>query len=172
MGLFGAFIFAAQMINIPIAGGTSGHLLGGLLVASVLGPAAGTLVMASVFVIQCLLFQDGGLLALGANLLNMGALATVAGYYLLALCLSILPQKRWRDAVIFAVSWVTIMAASALVAVELWLSGQAPLGAALLAMLSWYSLIGLLEGALTVAALNLLSAARPELIERHLGRPS
>jgi cobalt/nickel transport system permease protein len=168
MGLFGAFIFAAQMINLPVAGGTSGHLLGGVLVASLLGPAAGTIVMAAVFVIQCLLFQDGGLLAIGANFLNMGAFGTIGGYYLLKLGLAVSPKKLHR-AVIFGVAWLTIVLASAVVAVELWLSGQATLTAALVAMLSWHVLIGLIEGAVTVGVLSLIAKARPTLLEKHLG---
>src|SRR6266540_7433205 len=80
MGVMAAFIFAAQMINFPIAGGTSGHLLGGALVAILLGPWAGMLVMTAVIAVQGLLFQDGGLLVMGANILNMGLLTTVVGY--------------------------------------------------------------------------------------------
>ena len=80
MGVMAAFIFAAQMINFPVAGGTSGHLLGGALAAIVLGPWAGMLVMTSVIAVQALLFQDGGLLVMGANILNMGLLTVLIGY--------------------------------------------------------------------------------------------
>jgi cobalt/nickel transport system permease protein len=80
MGVMAAFIFAAQMINFPIAGGTSGHLLGGVLAAITLGPWAGMLVMTSVIGVQALLFQDGGLLVMGANIFNMGLLTALIGY--------------------------------------------------------------------------------------------
>jgi cobalt/nickel transport system permease protein len=80
MGIMAAFIFAAQMINFPVAGGTSGHLLGGVLAAITLGPWAGMLVMTSVIAVQALLFQDGGLLVMGANIFNMGLLTVVIGY--------------------------------------------------------------------------------------------
>src|SRR5690349_11388948 len=80
MGMTAAFLFAAQMINFPVAGGTSGHLLGGFLAALLLGPAPAIVVMTTVFAVQCLLFQDGGLLALGANLFNMGILGCLGGY--------------------------------------------------------------------------------------------
>src|SRR5215212_11469161 len=80
MGVMAAFIFAAQMINFPVAGGTSGHLLGGALVSILLGPWAGMLVMTAVIAVQGLLFQDGGLLVMGANILNMGLLTSVVGY--------------------------------------------------------------------------------------------
>ena len=87
MGVTAAFIFAAQMINFPVVGGTSGHLLGAVLAAVLLGPWAGTLVMASVIAVQSLLFQDGGLLAMGANIVNMGIIGTIGGYAIYrALC--------------------------------------------------------------------------------------
>jgi len=79
MGLVGAFIFAAQMFNFPVAAGTSGHLLGGVLAGYLLGPWAGTIVMTTVIGVQALLFQDGGLLALGANIFNMGIIGTLGG---------------------------------------------------------------------------------------------
>src|SRR5204862_5172841 len=80
MGMTAAFLFAAQMINFPVAGGTSGHLLGGFLAALLLGPAPAVIVMATVFAAQCLLFQDGGFFALGANLFNMGLIGSLGGY--------------------------------------------------------------------------------------------
>ena len=80
MGVMAAFIFAAQMINFPVAGGTSGHLLGGALAAIILGPWAAMLVMTAVIAVQGLLFQDGGLLVMGANILNMGILTAAIGY--------------------------------------------------------------------------------------------
>lgn len=166
LGVMGALIFAAQMVNLPVAAGTSGHLLGGVLVASVVGPAAGTLVMAAVFLIQCLLFQDGGLLVLGANFLNMGVVGTVGGYYLLQGLRRVFPGARARGAIVFVAAWLSIVAASALVAVQLWLSGTAPLAPVMAAMLSWHALIGLLEGVITASALGLLARARPELLSR------
>ncbi len=80
MGIMAAFIFAAQMLNFPVAGGTSGHFLGGALAAMVLGPWAGILVMTAVIALQALLFQDGGLLVMGANIFNMGLLTAMIGF--------------------------------------------------------------------------------------------
>ena len=80
MGLAGAFVFAAQMVNFPVAGGTSGHLMGGVLAAVLLGPAAGVVVITSVLIVQCLLFADGGIVALGANVFNMGVIGSAGGY--------------------------------------------------------------------------------------------
>jgi cobalt/nickel transport system permease protein len=79
MGVMAAFVFAAQMVNFPVVGGTSGHLLGGVLVAVLVGPWAGTVVLAAVVGVQALLFQDGGLMAMGANIFNMGVLGTLGG---------------------------------------------------------------------------------------------
>ena len=82
MGVLAAFIFAAQMLNFPVAGGTSGHFVGAALAAILLGPWATVLILSSVLVVQCLIFQDGGLLALGANITNMGVIAAFSGYYI------------------------------------------------------------------------------------------
>src|SRR5262249_31909347 len=81
LGLAAAFVFAAQMLNFPVAGGTSGHLLGAVLTAILLGPSAAVLVMACVLIVQCLMFADGGLMALGANIFNMGIVSSVSGYF-------------------------------------------------------------------------------------------
>lgn len=160
MGMLGAFVFSAQLVNVPIAAGTSGHLIGGVLVASLVGPAAGTVVMAAVLAVQCLVFQDGGLLALGANLVNMGLTGTIGGYALLALGRRAIP----RDLAVFAAGWASVMASAALVSVELWASGTAPLAASLAAMLGVHALVGALEGAVTVAVVRFVERARPELL--------
>ena len=87
LGLSAAFLFAAQMVNFPVAGGTSGHLVGGALVAALLGPSAAVVVVTTVLIVQCFLFQDGGVTALGANIFNMAIINSVAGYVIYrALC--------------------------------------------------------------------------------------
>ena len=108
MGIMAAFIFAAQMINFPVAGGTSGHLLGGALAAILLGPWAAMLVMTAVIVVQGLLFQDGGLVVMGANILNMGLLTVAIGY---GLYRTVLGQSRGVKLVMagFA-AWPSVMA--------------------------------------------------------------
>lgn len=161
MGMLGAFVFAAQMVNVPVASGTSGHLLGGVLVASMVGPEAATLVMASVFVIQCLLFQDGGILALSANVVNMGLSGTIGGYVLLKALLRVAPP-RLRDVAVFAAAWATVVGSSALVSVELAASGTVPLVPSLVAMVGVHALIGVVEGAITVAAVRFVERVRPE----------
>lgn len=164
MGMLGAFVFAAQMVNVGVASGTSGHLLGGVLVATLVGPEAATLVMAAVFVIQCLLFQDGGILALGANVVNMGLTGTIGGYLLLRGLLRVLPP-RLHDAGVFAAAWFTVTATSALVSVEMAASGTVPLGPSLVAMVAVHALIGLLEGAITVAVVRFVRRVRPAVLD-------
>ena len=98
LGLAAAFLFAAQMVNFPVAGGTSGHLVGGVLVAALLGPSAAVVVLTTVLIVQCFLFADGGVLALGANVFNMAMVGAVGGYAIYRGCAACLPgvAGRWR----------------------------------------------------------------------------
>jgi cobalt/nickel transport system permease protein len=162
MGVMAAFIFSAQMINFPVLGGTSGHLLGGALAAIVLGPWAGMLVMTAVIIVQALLFQDGGLLVMGANILNMGLVTSAIGYgfYRSTMNLS-RPVKLFIAG--FA-AWLSVMAGASFTAVEIWLSGNAELKIILPAMLLVHSLIGFGETLITVAALSFILQTRPDLL--------
>lgn len=165
MGVCGAFIFAAQMINFPIPGGTSGHLLGGTLAGALLGPWAGTLVMTAVFIVQAVLFQDGGLTVLGANIFNMGLIGTFAGYYLykairFAIGRDKLPSMGIGAAV---AAWSSVFVAAILCAIQLALSGTVPLGVALTAMSIWHVLIGIGEAVITVVALTFVWRTRPDM---------
>jgi cobalt/nickel transport system permease protein len=162
MGVMAAFIFAAQMINFPVAGGTSGHLLGGALAAIVLGPWAGMLVMTAVVVVQALLFQDGGLLVMGANILNMGLLTAAIGYGLYR-SVSGRP-KTVKLAVAGAAAWLSVMAGALFTALQLWLSGTSQLNIVIPAMLGVHALIGLGEAFITVAALSFILQTRPDLL--------
>lgn len=163
MGVMAAFIFAAQMLNFPVLGGTSGHLLGGALAALLLGPWAGMLVMACVVALQALLFQDGGLLALGANIFNMGIATALVGAWLGTALLRLLGGKPWSlVAAGFVAAWVSVMAAAVLTSIQLTLSGL-PAAVVFPAMLFVHSVIGIGEGLITVAALAFVSAARPDL---------
>jgi len=94
IGLAAAFIFVAQMINFPVASGTSGHLLGATLIVVLLGPCSAIIVMSSVLIVQCLLFADGGILALGANVFNMAIVAPISGYGLYKILQPILKNER------------------------------------------------------------------------------
>jgi cobalt/nickel transport system permease protein len=167
MGVMAAFIFAAQMINFPVAGGTSGHLLGGALAAITLGPWPAMLVMASVIGVQGLLFQDGGLVVMGANIFNMGLLTALTGY---GLYRSVLGRSRGvRLAVAGVAAWLSVMAGALVTALQLWLSGTASLGIVVPAMLGVHALIGIGEALITVAALTFILRTRPDLLEADAG---
>ncbi len=166
MGVSAAFIFAAQMINFPVLGGTSGHLLGGTLAGVLLGPWAGTLAVMVVFGVQALLFQDGGIVALGANLFNMGFVGTFLGYYLYRGVRKLLGGKSWLAMATgtAVASWASVVTASALVAVQLALSGTVNLAVVLPAMIGVHALIGIGEAILTVGVVSFLWRTRPDLI--------
>ncbi len=167
MGVAAAFIFAAQMVNFPVAGGTSGHLLGGALAAILLGPWAAIIVMTAVVALQALLFQDGGLAALGVNTLNMGVITVLLTW---AVYRGLEPLSRLHPVVpavaAFAAAWLSVEAAAVATAFQLALSGTSALAVALPAMVGVHALIGIGEGLITLGALALVRAARPDLLSR------
>ena len=166
MGVCAAFIFAAQMINFPIPGGTSGHLLGGTLAGVLLGPWAGSLVMAVVFIVQATLFQDGGLTVLGANIVNMGLVGIFCGYYLYKVIRSALGFNSWRGMAVGTAiaAWSSVFIASLLCAVQLAISGTIGLPVALSAMAFWHVLIGIGEAVITLLAVSYVRRTRPDLL--------
>ena len=164
MGIIAATIFAGQMLNFTIPGGTSGHLLGGALAAIILGPWAAVLVMTSVIAIQALLFQDGGLLVMGLNIINMGIITSFVGYFIYRGLKRVLKGRGGTLAAAFAGAWLSLVVTSAFAAVELALSGTSPLNIALPAMVGVHALIGVGEGVLTASALAFILATRPDLI--------
>lgn len=167
-GIMAAFIFAAQMLNFPVAGGTSGHFIGAALATIVLGPWLGILVMAAVIILQALLFQDGGLVVMGANILVMGIIPAFVGY---GLSRSFMNRPRGQRLVAIGVSaWLSLMAAAFITALLLWISGTSALGVVVPAMLGIHALIGLGEALVTVAAYTFIVQTRPELVEK--GRAS
>ena len=166
MGVLAAFIFAAQMLNFPVAGGTSGHLIGAALAAILLGPWAGVLIMTCVLIVQSLIFQDGGLLALGANIFNMGVVPCFVGYYLYRGIASLFRKRKLGIMVGSGLAaWFIVVIASVACAVELAISGTVPLGVALPAMAGVHALIGIGEGLITAAVLSLVLATRADLLE-------
>jgi cobalt/nickel transport system permease protein len=167
MGVLAAFIFAAQMLNFPIAGGTSGHLIGAALAAILLGPWAGLLIMTCVLAVQCLVFQDGGFFALGANVFNMGIVASFIGYYVYRGGAFLLGRHSKRGRLISGglAAWSSVVIASVACAFELAMSGTVPLRVALPAMAGVHALIGVGEGAITAAVLSLIMATRADLLE-------
>lgn len=165
MGVASAFVFVAQMINLPVAGGTSGHFLGALLAAVLLGPYSALLVMATVLIVQCLLFQDGGLTALGANVFNMGVIGSVLSYHIFLLLRGVLGGNERMPAAAAVAAWLSILFSASCCAVEIAFSGTVSLFAALPAMALIHSLIGMGEAAVTAGVLTFLRKARPDLLE-------
>ena len=165
LGVTAAFVFAAQMLNFPVAGGTSGHFLGASLAALLLTPSIACLVMAVVLTTQAFLFADGGVTALGANVLNMGVVgALVVGSLMLA-ARRVLPRSRTTFLGIAGIgAWLAVMAGALAASCELALSGTVPLGTVLPAMLGVHALIGVGEAVVTVAAVAAVLSARPDLI--------
>jgi cobalt/nickel transport system permease protein len=170
MGVMGAFVFAAQMINFTLPGmpGTSGHLGGGVLLAILMGPAAGIVTMAAILIVQCLVFQDGGLLALGCNIINMGVVPCVLGSWLYHVVLG--PAARaaaWRQ---YLAAWIAcivgVTAGAAMVPVEASVSGvlQVPISQFLGVMIGVHLVIALCEGAVTFAVIAYLRRVKPELM--------
>lgn len=166
MGVCAAFIFAAQMINFPIPGGTSGHLLGGTLAGVLLGPWAGSLVMAVVFIVQAVVFQDGGITVLGANITNMGLIGTFCGYYLYRIIRYALGRDSWRGIGVgtAVAAWTSVVVASTLCAFQLAISGTVPLAVALAAMAGWHVLIAIGEALITLVAVSFVWRTRPDLL--------
>ncbi len=165
MGVCAAFIFAAQMINFPIPGGTSGHLVGGTLAGVLLGPWAGSLVVSVVFIVQAVLFQDGGLTVLGANIFNMGLIGTFGGYYLYKAIRFALGRNSRRGMLVgtAVAAWVSVVVAAIATALQIAWSGTVPLLVALTAMVSWHVLIGVGEALITVVAVSFVWRSRPDL---------
>jgi cobalt/nickel transport system permease protein len=165
LGVTAAFIFAVQMLNFPVAGGTSGHLLGAGLAAILLGPWLACLVMAVVLTAQSLVFADGGVSALGANVLNMGVIGALTVGYLMVWARHLIPRTRAGFlAVVAGGAWLAVMAGAAATALELSISGTVPLGTVLPAMLGVHGLIGAGEAVITVAAVGAVLATRPDLV--------
>ncbi len=167
MGLLGAFVFAGQMINfqLPLMPGTSGHLVGAVLLAIALGPHLATIVLSSVVIIQCLIFQDGGLLALGCNIINMALVPCFLGYYIYSLIIG----KNLQAGRIYAASIIAailaMLAGAAMVPVEAFLSGVlvVPFKTFFITMMGVHLLVGIVEGVITAAVLIYLTQSRPDL---------
>jgi len=166
MGVLAAFIFAAQMLNFPIVGGTSGHFMGAALAAIILGPWAGVLIMSCVLIAQCLIFQDGGLVALGANIFNMGIVGSFSSYFIYKFVVKVIPNNANNRLIGgFIGAWVAIVLAATACAIELAVSGASPMGVVLPAMTGVHALIGIVEGLVTVAVLGAIKATRADLLE-------
>jgi len=165
MGVLAAAIFAAQMLNFTVVGGTSGHLLGAALATILLGPWAAVIVMTSVVAIQALIFQDGGLIVLGANLFNMAIVGVAVAYMVYRTIYRMSGGRQWGIFVGgFIAAWASIELAALACAFELAASGTSPANVAIPAMGSIHALIGIGEGLITLGALAFLFATRRDLL--------
>jgi cobalt/nickel transport system permease protein len=161
MAVLAAGIFAIMSLNIPIPWGTSGHMVGGALVAIIFcAPEAAVIIFTLVLLVQMLFFGDGGITALGANVLNMGIIGGIVGLY----SFKALRKPIGKVPAIFIAAWLSIFLAAEMVAVELWLAGTFPLGAGLLLMGIYHAIIGVIEGILTVVVILALEKTRPDLL--------
>ncbi|HSU33432.1 MAG TPA: energy-coupling factor ABC transporter permease [Bryobacteraceae bacterium] len=168
LGVMGAFVFAAQMINFPVGVGTSGHLVGGTLLACILGPWAAALVVTSILMIQALVFQDGGVLALGANVINMALLGVMAGY----LPAKWLVHTKWRNYGVFVGGLLSVLVSGVLALSELTLSGVHMPTALLDASLGLFLVNAVVEGAITVSVLRAIEQLQPGATQLELGSES
>jgi len=165
MGVLAAAIFAGQMLNFAVTGGTSGHLLGAALATILLGPWPAVVVMTSVVAVQALLFQDGGLLALGANIFNMAIIGVAVSYVVYTIVQRLFNGRSWMVSVSgFLAAWASIFVASLAAALQLALSGTSPANIGVPAMAAIHALIGVGEGLITAAALAFIYAARKDLL--------
>ncbi len=166
-GLVAAFIFAVQMLNFPVAGGTSGHLLGGCLAAVLVGPWVGVICVTLVLVVQALFFADGGLSALGLNVLNMAIVTALGGYMIFALLRRVLPRTKPMVVVSSAIAaGVSVVLASLAFVLEYALGGvgNASIGAVATAMIGVHTLIGIGEAVITGLTVSAVLAVRPDLV--------
>jgi cobalt/nickel transport system permease protein len=165
MGLASAFVFAAQMLNFPVAGGTSGHLIGAVLVSVLLGPSAAVIIMSSVLILQCLMFADGGITALGANMFNMAIVAPLIGFGVYQLTRKIFgSSEQVRFTAIAFASWLSTVAASIACAGQLATSGTANWRVVFPAMAGIHMLIGVGEAIITTLVVAAVMKLSPGMI--------
>ncbi|MFA5015012.1 MAG: energy-coupling factor ABC transporter permease [Actinomycetota bacterium] len=164
MGVLAALIFALQMINFSIPGGTSGHLLGGALSSIVAGPFAGSIILSVVLIVQALIFNDGGITALGANIFNMAIIGVFSSYLIYYLIRKISKSKVNFYIAIAAASWFSVVFASFFAALELGISGTYEMAVTLKAMVLVHMVIGVGEAIITTAIIAFVDRIRPDLI--------
>ena len=171
MGVMGAFVFAAQMINFPVLPGTSGHLVGTVLLMALLGAQPAVLTVTCIVIVQCILFQDGGFTSLGANVLNMAILPVAVGYPVYRGIQKLLAGSLagWLTGAAVA-SWITVLLTAIVATIEITVSGRWPLKESLAIMSGLHAVIGLGEAAITVAVLGFIAKVRPDLVPVTEGR--
>jgi len=170
LGVMGAFVFAAQMINFPVGVGVSSHLMGSALLAFTLGPGAASVVLTAVLVLQALVFQDGGVLALGPNVMNMAIAGVFAAYLPYRLAGSRAPRAVW----VFSGAFLSVFVAAGMALVELFLSGTELPWTATSAAIGLFAMTAVVEGLITVAVVRSLETIHPQWIQKPAtsGRPA
>jgi len=163
VAVLAAGIFAIQSFNLPAGMGTTGHLVGGALAAIVLGsPFAAVFILTLVLIVQGVLFGDGGITTMGANILNMGVIGGFVGFYSFRGLLAVFNRV---DPAAFASAWLACLVPALAVAVEMYWAGTFPLREGLIAMGLYHAVIGIIEGAITVVAIRLIMSARPDIMK-------
>jgi cobalt/nickel transport system permease protein len=168
IGVLAAVIFAFQFVNYPIPGGTSGHLVGGTLVAVILGPWASIIVIFLILVVQSL-FGDGGITALGANTFNMGIIAGMVGFYIVVFIVKLLNHSSLKKEIKITIatgigSYIAIVLASFICGIEISVGGIMPLEVAIISMVFWHSLIGIGEGIISALIVFYIYKTKPDFI--------
>ncbi len=170
VAILAAGIFAIQAVNIPIPWGTSGHMMGAALAAIVLGsPFAAVFILTLVLIVQGVLFGDGGLTVMGANIINMGVIGGFVGYYSYR---AFYPIFKSPYAPAFIAGWLSLFIAALACAVEMALAGTFPLGLGLFSMGMYHAVIGIIEGGITASAIYLIATARPDIMANTEGVPA
>jgi cobalt/nickel transport system permease protein len=164
LGLAAAFLFAAQMVNFPVAGGTSGHLMGSALIAALLGPGAAVIVVTTVLIVQCFLFADGGVLALCANVFNMAIVGCVGSYLVYRALSTLFPGVRGQVTAVAFAGWCSLVLASISCAGQLAWSGTVAWNSGFPAMTSIHMIIGLGEGLISALVFLAIRRTRPEML--------
>jgi cobalt/nickel transport system permease protein len=163
VAVLAAGIFALQSFNLPVSMGTSGHLVGGALVAIILGsPFAAVFILTLVLIVQGIMFGDGGITTMGVNILNMGVVGGFVGFY------SFKGLKAGTGSMpvsAFMAAWLACLIPALCAAIELWLAGTFPLETGIIAMGLYHAVIGIIEGVVTVAAICLIISVRPDMVD-------
>jgi cobalt/nickel transport system permease protein len=164
VAVLAAAIFAIQSFNLPVSMGTSGHLVGGALVAIILGsPFAAIFILTMVLIVQAVIFGDGGIVTMGANIINMGVIGGFVGFYTFK---GLMTATKSMPVSAFVAAWLACLIPALAASVELFFAGTFPLVEGMIAMGIYHAIIGVIEGIITVAAIYLIMKARPDLVDQ------
>ena len=166
VAVLAAGIFALQSFNLPVSMGTSGHLVGGALAAIILGsPFAAIFILTLVLIVQGVLFGDGGITVMGANIINMGVIGGFVGFYTFK---GLMAATKSMPVSAFIAAWLACLIPALAAAVELYFAGTFPLFEGLVAMGIYHAIIGVIEGFVTIAAIYLIASVRPDLVDTNV----